>query len=138
MFFRSCNCPNKADSGTKRHRAFGKKYVFSSFSPVLAWPRQRDGSKLRFCRDFSSLHLSPGQKSTRLMLEIVFRIFKGIARVEIAVVDLLLGLCFWREAPEPAVGPDRTGGADRTDGAGKWGFCGDLATGYRFEQNALI
>jgi hypothetical protein len=77
------------------------------------------------------------------MLEIVFRIFKGIARVEIAVVDLLLGLCFWREAPEPAVGPDRTGpdrtgGADRTDGAGKWGFCGDLATGYRFEQNALI
>jgi SAM-dependent methyltransferase len=55
---------------------------------------------------------------------IVFRIFKGIARVEIAVVDLLLGLCFWREAPEPAVGPDRTGGA------GKWGFCGDLAAGF--------
>jgi hypothetical protein len=69
--FSTCNCPNKADSGTKRHRAFGKKYVFSSFSPVLAWPRQRDGSKLRFCRDFSSLHLSPGEKRT----EEVFRRF---------------------------------------------------------------
>ena len=112
MFLRPCNYVNNDDSGTNRHRAFGKKYVFSSIPSVLAWPRQRGGSKLRSCRDFSSLHFSPGKKSARPMPGIVFRIFKGIARVEIAVVDLLPGLCFWREAPEPTVGPDRTGGRE--------------------------
>ena len=30
------------------------------------------------------------------------------------VVSLLLGICFWREAPRAAVGPDRR--------AGKWGL----------------
>ena len=109
MFLRPCNDVNNDDSGTNRHRAFGKKYVFSSIPSVLAWPRQRGGSKLRSCRDFSSLHFSPGKKSARPMPGIVFRIFKGIARVEIAVVDLLPDFAFGGRAlsqPSGRTGPE--------------------------------